>query len=128
MGIATVSLCDGRPAYGVGGLDGLGGRMGGQETTSGDWTDQTDGNHNLAKVRVAGSNPVVRSIVTPGQGMFLKSVECEFRLIRATPIKPLRNSAECATSVHACQCDFGRWVTVLGRDSGSWATVTPVAA
>ena len=25
-------------------------------------TDQTDGNHNLAKVRVAGSNPVVRSI------------------------------------------------------------------
>ena len=53
---------DGRPVYGMGGLDGLGGRTGGQETTSGDWTDQTDGNHNLAKVRVAGSNPVVRSI------------------------------------------------------------------
>ena len=25
-------------------------------------TDSADGNHNLAKVRVAGSNPVVRSI------------------------------------------------------------------
>jgi hypothetical protein len=28
---------DGRPVYGMGGLDGLGGRAGGQESTSGDW-------------------------------------------------------------------------------------------
>jgi hypothetical protein len=28
---------DGRPVYGMGGLDGLGGRAGGRETTSGDW-------------------------------------------------------------------------------------------
>jgi hypothetical protein len=29
--------CDGRPVYGMGGLGGLGGRIDGQETTSGDW-------------------------------------------------------------------------------------------
>ena len=34
---------DGRPVYGMGGLDGLGGRIGGQETTSRGWTDSTDG-------------------------------------------------------------------------------------
>ena len=29
----VASQCDGRPVYGMGGLDGLGGRIGGQETT-----------------------------------------------------------------------------------------------
>jgi hypothetical protein len=53
---------DGRPVYGMGGLDGLGGRVGGQETTSGDWADQAEGSLHVAKVRVAGSNPVVRSL------------------------------------------------------------------
>jgi hypothetical protein len=38
------------------------GRVGGQETTSGDWTDQTDEYLHVAKVTVAGSNPVVRSL------------------------------------------------------------------
>ncbi len=53
--------CDGRPVYGLGGLDGPDGRIGGQDTTSRDWTEQTDGSLHVAKVRVAGSNPVVRS-------------------------------------------------------------------
>ena len=53
---------DGRPVYGMGGLDGLGGRIGGQDTTSGDWTDPADEYLHVAKVRVAGSNPVVRSL------------------------------------------------------------------
>src|SRR3954452_19936460 len=35
------------------------------------WTDWADGNHNLAKVRVAGSNPVVRSISGLLSGHFL---------------------------------------------------------
>gem|GEM_PF-3942988 len=55
---------DGRPVYGMGGLDGLGGRAGGEETTSGHW-DGLGGREPqpfFAKVRVAGSNPVVRSI------------------------------------------------------------------
>ena len=56
-----VGACDGRPVYGIGGLDGLDERIGGQETTSRDWTDSTDGSLHVAKVRVAGSNPVVRS-------------------------------------------------------------------
>ena len=34
-------------------------------------TDSADGNHNLAKVRVAGSNPVVRSISGLLSGHFL---------------------------------------------------------
>jgi hypothetical protein len=38
---------DGRAVYGMGGLDGLGGRTGGRETTSACWTDQTDGSHNF---------------------------------------------------------------------------------
>ena len=59
----------GRPVYGMGGLDGLGGRAGGQETTSGTGTDSADVNHNLAKVRVAGSNPVVRSVVRSISGL-----------------------------------------------------------
>jgi hypothetical protein len=65
---STVMMCrllsDGRPVYGIGGLDGLGGRAGGQETTSGDW-DGLGGREPqpfFAKVRVAGSNPVVRSL------------------------------------------------------------------
>ena len=48
----------------MGGLDGLGGRMGGQETTSGDWDGLSGGfSSPFAKVRVAGSNTVVRSVV-----------------------------------------------------------------
>lgn len=42
------------------GLDGLD-RLDGRETTSRDWTDQTDGSLHVAKMRVAGSNPVIRS-------------------------------------------------------------------
>ncbi len=34
---------DGRPVYGMGGLDGLGGRMGGQEPMSGDWDGLSGG-------------------------------------------------------------------------------------
>ena len=52
---------DGRPVYGMGGLDGLGGRIGGEETTSAGCTGWADGSLHVAKVRVAGSNPVVRS-------------------------------------------------------------------
>ena len=36
-GCFVVVVGDGRPVYGMGGLDGLGGRIGGQETTSADW-------------------------------------------------------------------------------------------
>ena len=43
--------------------------MGGQTGTSGDPPDPRDENHNLAKVRVAGSNPVFRSILA-GQTQF----------------------------------------------------------
>ncbi len=35
--------------------------MGGQEPTSRGWADQADEYLHVAKVRVAGSNPVVRS-------------------------------------------------------------------
>ena len=34
---------DGRPVYGIGGLDGLGGRIGGQEPASRDWAVSADG-------------------------------------------------------------------------------------
>jgi hypothetical protein len=61
-GACFVGDGDGRPVFGMGGLDGPGGRMGGQETTSAVWTEQADGSLHVAKVRVAGSNPVVRSI------------------------------------------------------------------
>jgi hypothetical protein len=35
--------CDGRPVYGMGGVDGLGGRVGGRETTSADWDGLSGG-------------------------------------------------------------------------------------
>ena len=43
--------------------------MGGQTATSGGPPDPGDEDHHLAKVRVAGSNPVFRSIVA-GQRRF----------------------------------------------------------
>jgi hypothetical protein len=54
-------------------------------------TDSAEGFLHFAKVRVAGSNPVVRSIVSPAQTIFSGLVERGLRLILVTPIKPLPN-------------------------------------
>ena len=90
-------------------------------------TDSADGNHNLAKVRVAGSNPVVRSISGLLNGHFLMAAshsqshltipsQCETALSRYVCCPAMRCPVCDFGSCSRGQCDHGRWVTVSGRD------------
>ena len=65
---------DGRPVYELDGLDGLDGRFWGLWDTAQQQTDCTDASHNVAKVRVASSNLVIRSRGNPAVGR----VSCVF--------------------------------------------------
>jgi hypothetical protein len=60
---------DSRPLYYGAGLSGRGGNWVDATATQGTDRDIVDENHHLAKVRVAGSNPVFRSIL-PGRRHF----------------------------------------------------------
>jgi len=57
---------DSRPLYHVAGLSGLGGNWVDGTSRLGTRTDPNDGEHHLAKVRVAGSYPAFRSERSPG--------------------------------------------------------------
>jgi hypothetical protein len=75
-----------RPLYELGGLGRIWWTKRGLEDTYSQLVDWLDGRPNLAKVRVAGSNPVFRSKYNRRSGTLSRVPDCFVRWVRSTAL------------------------------------------